>query len=688
MMAAQMIFAGLLMLTLAVFTWTINIYVFRFSLTGPHRIRHWGARIRLMLTVAIGQSRIFRRPVIGFFHALTFWGFCVITIGSLEMVADGLAGTERCFAGLGSLYDVVTASGDVFALIVLISILIFLFRRLILKVRRFEGVEMKTKSHIDALVALIMIFLLMVSLLGYNTAYLRSAGDTAEGLYPVSRVLAGWLSPGTSGEMGFVGHFAWWSHICLIFIFANLLPYSKHFHVFLSVPNVLLARLAPLGKAENMDAVMNEVKAMLDPASAPPAATAPARFGLLDAGDVSWKSYLDSLTCTQCGRCTDVCPANRTGKLLSPRKIMIDLRARMEEMAGDKMKNGRDHSDGKSYLGDYVAAEEVWACTLCNACARECPVNINQPSLILDMRRYLVMEKAAAPASLNMMFSNIENNGAPWQYGSHERLKWMDSLDFRVPVMAELEAAGRKPEYLLWIGCAGAFDDRYQKVARALVKILRHLGTDYAVLGSEETCNGDPARRAGNEMLFHMQAFTLIETFRTHDVKKIITLCPHCYNTFLNEYPDLGFACEVEHYTTFLQHRVSAGFLRNKADAFKGDTIVFHDPCYLGRANGVYQAPRDLLHTVTCGKAEMDRSKSYSFCCGAGGSQYFKEAEKGTGEVFVDRTGEAIAAGASVIATSCPFCMTMMTDGVKYLGKEESVRTLDVAEILAMELGI
>jgi Fe-S oxidoreductase len=685
----RLLFALLLLVTLAVFAWTVRKYVFRFRLTGPYRPGHWGRRLSVMLRVAFGQSRIFRRPVVGLFHAITFWGFCVITIGSLEMVLDGLSGNERSFAALGVVYTIVTASGDLFALLVLFTILAFLVRRIVLNISRFNGIEMKAKSHADALVALMMIFLLMVSLLGINTTYLLSGPDPVKGLYPVSSLIVSRMGlPADGGSIAFLNHLSWWSHIILIFVFANILPYSKHFHVFLSIPNVLLSRLGPLGKVDNMVPVMNEVKAMLYPGEAVPETVPPGRFGLLDPDDGSWKMYLDSLTCTECGRCTDVCPANHTGKLLSPRKIMIDYRARMKEMANARMKKGGKTSDGRSYLGDYITPEEIWACTMCNACARECPVEINQPALILEMRRYLVMEQAAAPAPLNQMFSNVENNGAPWQYGAHERLKWTEGLDFHVPLMADLKAEGRKPEFLLWIGCAGAFDDRYQKVARALVKILNHLAVDYAVLGTEETCTGDPARRAGNEMLFHMQALTLIETFRQYDVTKIITLCPHCYNTFLNEYPDLGFKAVTMHYTRFLATHPATARLKGTSRQFHDDRMVFHDPCYLGRANGEYQAPRILLSAVDTHTAEMERHKSKSFCCGAGGAQYFKEAEPGRTEVFLERTKEAVDGGATVIATACPFCMTMLSDGIKYLNLEEQVRNLDVAEIVAMEMGV
>lgn len=431
----QIAFLLVLLITLGVFAWTVARLVRLFKLTRPaFRVRNIGKRIWVTLEVAIGQSKILRRPVIGLIHALVFWGFMLILFGSLEMVVDGISGTEKAFHKLGGLYNFLMASGDLFALIIALAILIFLARRLFFHIQRFSGKEMTHQSHVDANIALSLILLLMLTLLGMNTFYVAwSAGEghAILGAYPVSARLFSPLVSGMKGENLFFWYRVnWWVHILTIFFFANYLPYSKHFHVFLSVPNVFLSRLWPIGKLPLMEDIMKEVKLMLDP-SAPADIADEAeqqRFGVLDVEDVTWKNYLDSLTCTQCGRCTSVCPANLTGKLLSPRKIMMDTRRRMKDKASGLLKEGREYSDGKSLLRDYVTEEELWACTMCNACVQECPLNINQPEIILGMRRYLVMEEAAAPSGLNAIFSNIENNGAPWQFSQEDRMNWAEEL--------------------------------------------------------------------------------------------------------------------------------------------------------------------------------------------------------------------------------------------------------------------
>jgi len=378
---------------------------------------------------------MFRRPIVGFIHALVFWGFLVILVGSIEMVIDGLFGIERSLNVMGWFYNFLMATGDIFALIIAVAIIIFLSRRLFMHVKRFEGIEMKHISHIDANVALTIIFLLMVSLLGMNAAYVAhgtAVNAPIHGVFPVSEYIALAFGSLSVESMHLFHEIFWWSHILLIFVFANILPYSKHFHVFMSVPNVFLSRLGPLGKLPNMESVTREVKLMMDPETAFAAAPADApveRFGVLDAEDASWKNYLDALACTECGRCTEVCPANITGKKLSPRKVMMDLRARMKEKRDGLLKQGKEYSDGKSLVRDYISEEELWACTTCNACAQECPINIDHPKLIVDMRRYLVMEEGSAPGELKAMFSNIENNGAPWQYSPDDRLVWADDLE-------------------------------------------------------------------------------------------------------------------------------------------------------------------------------------------------------------------------------------------------------------------
>jgi heterodisulfide reductase subunit C/nitrate reductase gamma subunit len=435
-MLKQILFALSLILTLGIFGYTTLRYYRFFKLTKPFPVADFGKRFRVMMSVAFGQTKILRKPLVGLMHALVWWGFLVILVGSIEMVIDGLFRTDRALALLGPVYDVITASGDIFALIILLAILAFMFRRLFMDIRRFTGIEMKHTSHQDANLALTLILLLMVSLLGMNTFYLahqHALAGEVKGIFPVSAVLAPWLESLGTGGLHVWHEVFWWSHILLIFLFANILPYSKHFHVFMSVPNVFLSRLEPLGYLPNMPQITEEVKKMMDPnlAFASPAEgeIAPvARFGVLDVEDVTWKNYLDSLACTECGRCTEVCPANITGKKLSPRKIIMDVRARMKEKGPGLVKDSL-FNDGKSLIRDWISEEELWACTTCNACAQECPVNINHPSLIVDMRRYLVMEEARGPAELNAIFTNIENNGAPWQFSPQDRMNWAEGLE-------------------------------------------------------------------------------------------------------------------------------------------------------------------------------------------------------------------------------------------------------------------
>ena len=690
-MINQLLFALALFVTLGVFAWTMRRVFAYFQFTKKKPLHDFHKRFIVTIKVAFLQEKILRRPVVGLMHALVWWGFIVILFGSIEMTFDGLFGSEKVFAFLGPVYDFLMATGDIFGLLIAIAILAFLFRRLFMHIQRFYGPEMKPVSKADANLALTIILFLMLSLLGMNTGYLlwaEAVGEHTVGVYPVSRWLAGFFEGMPAESAWLIFQVNWWAHILLIFVFANILPYSKHFHVFMSVPNVFVSRLEPLGYIENMENITKEVKLMIDPDAAfseqPEEEGEPERFGVKDVNDIFWTNYLNSLSCTECGRCTSVCPANITGKLLSPRKVMMDTRARMKEKGPGLLKEGKAFDDGKSLLQTYITEEELWACTMCNACAMECPVNINQPSLILDMRRYLVMEESKAPSGLNTVFANIENNGAPWQYSQEDRMLWAEDLE--VPLMADKLAKGEKPEYLFWVGSAGAFDDRYKKVSRDFVKILNHLGVDYAVLGAEETDSGDVARRAGNEMLFQMQAMMNIEILNGYEVKKIITCDPHDFNTLKTEYPDFEGNYEVVHHSQFLQQMIADGKLKLDNDVLSGKKITFHDPCYLGRANGEYDAPRSVLDAIPSVKVEMERNKSFALCCGAGGGQMFKEAEKGDKEVFIERTEEALKTGCDIIATACPFCMVMMTDGIKYTNKEEEVKNYDIAELVSMGL--
>ncbi len=436
-MIRQVLFAVALLITLAVFAWTVTRIVRLFQLTKPDfPVRNIASRLGVMFQVAFFQSKILRRPVIGLLHAIVFWGFCLILFGSVEMVIDGLAGTERALRTLGPVYDFITASGDIFALLIAFAIIVFLGRRTIIHISRFEGIEMKRISHLDANIALSLILILMVTLLGINANYLalkHQSGEAVTGIYPVGALFLPLNSGLDHSTLKVLFEISWWSHILTIFLFANILPYSKHFHVFMSVPNVFLSRLEPLGKLPNMDNVTREVRLMMDPSLAAPVADhpAPERFGVKDCEDVTWKNYFDSLSCTECGRCTSVCPANITGKKLSPRKIVMNVRARMKEKGPGLLKLGKSYTDNRSLLRDWITEEELWACTTCNACAKECPININQPVIIVAMRRYLVMEEGSAPAALKTCFSNIENNGAPWKYSQDDRLLGTKDLKWK-----------------------------------------------------------------------------------------------------------------------------------------------------------------------------------------------------------------------------------------------------------------
>ena len=435
-MLKQILFSMSLLLTLGVFAWSVLKYYKLFKLTKAFPIGDIPKRITMTLKVVLGQTKILRKPTIGLLHALVFWGFIVILFGSVEMVIDGLFGTERVLGFMGGFYSLLFGSSDVMALFIALAMLVFLYRRMVIKVKRFDGIEMAHKSHTDANIALTIILLLMISLLGMNTFYVAEkmvSGEDFIGVYPVSEFFASFFLNMDYHSLHILHEINWWAHILLIFFFANYLPYSKHFHVYMSAPNVFLSRLEPLGKLYNMESITKEVKLMMDPDAAfadPPAEEEGdiERFGVKDIEDITWKNYMDSLACTQCGRCTAVCPANQTGKLLSPRKIIMNVRARMEEKGPQMVKNGKDFDDTRSLLRDYISEEELWACTTCNACAQECPININHPSIIVDLRRYLVMEESAAPTELNTIFQNIENNGAPWQYSQDDRMNWADDL--------------------------------------------------------------------------------------------------------------------------------------------------------------------------------------------------------------------------------------------------------------------
>lgn len=387
-------------------------------------------RWKTMLLVAFGQKKMFKRPFAALLHLFVYLGFIIINIEMLEIVIDGLFGSHRAFAGLGNFYSFLIASFEWLALSVLVGCVIFLARRNIARIKRFFGTEMTSWPRTDANLILVTEILLMSAFLLMNAAdqklqTLGAAGYVQAGAFPVSSWLVAML-PDQVESLLLIERFAWWFHIIGVLAFLNYLPYSKHLHILLAFPNTYFSNLNPKGQFTNMDSVTNEVKAMLDPSYTPETAEGPLRFGAKDVTDLTWKNLLDAYTCTECGRCTSVCPANMTGKLLSPRKIMMDTRDRLMEVGRNLDQNKSVEEDGKSLLDTYITREEIWACTTCNACVEACPVNINPLEIITELRRYAVMEESQAPASINVMFGNIENNGAPWKYAQADRANWRD----------------------------------------------------------------------------------------------------------------------------------------------------------------------------------------------------------------------------------------------------------------------
>jgi Fe-S oxidoreductase len=443
----------------------------------------------------------------------------------------------------------------------------------------------------------------------------------------------------------------------------NYLPYSKHFHVITSLPNVYLSKLGPQTlDTEEINFEKEEV--------------------FLGAGDfeqLTWKSIFDGYSCTECGRCTASCPANLTGKPLSPRKIIIDIRDRTSSKA-PLLVSGKEIpqelAEQKLVSERYITDEELWACTTCMACVNECPVNIEHINAIVDMRRFLVQSESRFPEEVMTVFANMENNGAPWAFPQSDRLKWAEGL--------EVPAASDKNEFdvLYWVGCAGAFDARYQAVARSVAQILNKAGVNFAVLGTEEKCNGDSARRLGNEFLAQTLIKENVETLKKYKFNKILVTCPHCLHTIGNEYKQFGADYEVVHHSQFINELIENKKIEIDGSKKITEKITYHDSCYLGRYNNIYDEPRKLIDMVNNGtQAEMPRTKDKGLCCGAGGGRMWMEEKIGK-KVNIERTEEALSVNPDTISTACPFCMTMLSDGVKDKGKQDEVKVKDFAELV------
>ena len=635
-----------------------------------NRFDRIGDRVRRALTIAIGQKKMFKDPVYGPMHAMIFWGFLVLLIRSLLLIT---AGYYEHAALPGFLGDFYTFSKDIFEGIVTTMVLYALYRRF------FAKPERVTRS-MDAVFILCLILTLMLTDFVYDGAKFNLYGADPE----VAREM-GWavISSRVAGVMSGMGHDTlevlyngmYWVHIITLLAFGNYLPYSKHMHVMSAIPNVFLSKLDPPGRLTPMDLEDENAE----------------YFGARQLEDLTWKQHLDLYTCTECGRCSVNCPAWLSDKPLNPKLLIKDLHEHQiryaERMMGTKTGEELPWHDENEQSRMILAVNEdvIWSCTTCRSCEENCPVMITHVDKIIDMRRYLVLTESNFPAELNGTLRNLENKGNPWGLATGARDAWTkedDIADVPIPHVSEVEDF----EYLFWVGCAGAYDDRQKKVSKALARIMHEAGIKFAILGNEETCTGDAARRIGNEYLFQMQADQNIEVMNGYGVKKIITHCPHCLNTLLNEYPQRGGTYEVIHHSQVISKLVADGKLKPTKALDK--TVTYHDSCYLGRYNDVYDEPRDAVKAIPgVTMVEMTRSRENGMCCGAGGSRIWMEETIGS-RVNQIRVEQALEKKPNVVATACPWCLTMVRDGINEKGVQEQLEVKDIAELVADSAGL
>jgi len=630
------------------------------------RFDRWGERLKNLFWYFFAQRGIFKEKVAGAMHALIFWGFCVFTIRTISLFVRGFFDLDIPNNAVWNFYYFWK---DLFAVLVTAAVLVALFRRWVLKIKRL------TLSW-DANLILIQILILMVTDLLIDGAEYALMGENPRGAWaPFSGLMMlfmqGWSAPTLTAVHGA----SWWLHAFTILFFLNYLPLSKHFHVITSFFNVLFAE--PRHPRVAMGTL--DVEGTFERGET---------LGLQTIKDLSWKDVLDLYSCTECGRCEANCPASLSGKILSPKEIIIELRDHAYEEV-PVFGRRKEHRD---LVGLSVKPEELWACTTCMACVEACPIQIDQLGKILEMRRNEVMSKDKYPSLFTEVFKGMDKHNNPWSMPKQVRLDWTKGLE--VPVMSEAVAAGANPaseiEYLLFVGCAAAFDPRAQKIARSVVKILQHAGIEFAILGEEEGCTGDPARRIGHEYIFQKLAHKNIETFKNYNIRKILTICPHCFNTLKNEYPALGGHYDVVHHTQLIEKFINDGKIKLTKEIRAA--ITYHDSCYLGRYNRVFEAPRNVLKKIPGVQLiEMERNRGRGMCCGAGGGLMWLEEEPGkrVNELRVKQAQDAFAGTrgdgqAKLVASACPFCMIMLEDGIKSKGAQMGNK--DIAELVAETL--
>ncbi len=655
----------LLFFGLSMFANTMSKRLWLLKAAEPdNRITSPWKQILQLFKIGFGQQRLLFEPAAGAMHVVIFLGFLVVITRTITLFGQGFDTDFNIPGVIGQFYAFFK---DSFAVLVIVALLYALVRRLITRPSRlhFSG---------EAVVVLLMIMALMVTdLIGDAALFSLHPSSHEYGFAWAATALVS-IFHNTHPETILVWfNWMYWIHVILIMVFLNFLPFGKHFHVLTALVNVFTMRLEAPGVLQRMEFEDKEI------------------FGVGKVEDFIWPRMLDMYSCTECGRCTVHCPTTVTGKPLQPRDLICDQRDHLYSINNQLQKVGQLKAQGKTdeaakfsasmereaLTGGIISEDVIWGCTTCGYCQTVCPVGIEHIPNIVDMRRYLTMMEAKMPSELAVTLKGLETNSNPWNVSAQAREDWIGDLE--VPTLREKGSA----EYLVWVGCAGAFDDRNQEVVKSLCRLLNIAGVDFAVLGTEEACCGDPARRMGHEYLFEMQAQQNIAMLQKYDVKKVISACPHCFHMLLNEYGQFDLQLEVLHHSELLNQLVSEGKLKVKGD--DKSSITYHDSCYLARHNGVETAPRDLLGTTGASMIEMPRQGRDGFCCGAGGARMFMEEDLGT-RINHERTNEAAATGAKEVCTACPFCLTMMSDGIKETDREENMTVLDIAEVIERNL--
>ena len=641
--------------------------VVRLVLLGRREARFdqpWRRLVNFLL-VFLGQRKVMQRvsfkDLAGIGHALIFFGFLSFLLSYGIFIFGDSAWrpfSETILTEAGA--QAYAMCLDLVALVILSALTWAVIRRWLVKPHRLSFDLTRSR---DAIIIVSLIGALMVSTLLTESFYVAKGGSGPESSVIVGGALGRLMQDaglGINGANLLHGLF-WWAHLLLILGFAVYIPFSKHMHMVATPFNAYFHSLKPSGTMEAIDLETAE------------------HFGAGRVDQFSWKQLLDGYACAVCGRCTDVCPANISGKILSPMHVVEDIKDHLLEV-GDGIREGNDSPDAKLLIGGVVAEEAIWDCVSCGACMEECPVQVEHVPTIMDMRRHLVLEESKMPATARDALLSMEQRGHPWRGSEFSRTHWAEGLG--VKTMAEHPEA----EVLFWVGCTSALEAKSQRIARSMARVLQRAGVDFAILGEEERCTGDPARRVGNEYLFQMMARQNIETLNGYGVKKVVATCPHCFNTLRNEYPELGGSYEVMHYSQMVDVLIREGRLR-PVNRVVGE-VAYHDSCFLGRHNGIYDEPRRIAKAIPGLKlVEMEpRCRERGFCCGAGGGHMWIEESRGTRINHV-RTEHFLETGAETVGVSCPFCLQMLEEGVEAKGVASEKKVKDLLELLAESVG-